>query len=67
MRDITQQGIDLAEENEALKSDKEKLLHQLESIILADENNSGYVPSLCVFHREIDYSKDLVKRLRNKS
>ena len=61
---LEKQGED---EIEALKDDREKLLSQLESVVLAQDNNSGYVPSLCVFQREIDYSRDLIKRLRGKS
>ena len=52
--------IKLIEQNAELHKQSEKYKAQIKSLIQCDEMNTGYEPSLSVFQREIDLSKELV-------
>lgn len=55
--------IKLIEDNAELHKQSAKYKSQLERLIKCSDNNTGYEPSLSVFHREIDVSKSLVEQL----
>lgn len=52
--------ISLIEQNAELHKQGEKYKAQIKNIIHCDDMNTGYEPSLSLFDREIDISKELV-------
>ena len=52
--------IKLIEQNAEIHKMNEKHKAQLKSLIECSDNNSGYEPSLSVFQREVDISKELL-------
>lgn len=52
--------IKLIEQNAELHKTNEKHKAQLKSLIQCSDMNTGYEPSLSVFQREIDITKELI-------